>query len=86
MKIANPGKCTEGGLSPGTVFSYSFHVIDRTGLKVTDEEVAEEFGRVVVLLQLARRKPLFQRLMAEASHKGLNWVEGLEHVIGSVAC
>ena len=53
---------------------------------MTDEEVAEEFGRVVVLLQLATRKPLFQRLMAEASHKGLNWVEALEYVVKKVAC
>ncbi len=53
---------------------------------MTDEEVVAEFGRVVVLLQMAIRKPLFQRLMAEASHKGLNWIEALEYVVEKVAC
>ncbi len=59
--------------------------MDRTSLKVTDEEMAEEFGRVVGLLQLASRKTSFQRLMTEANHKGLNWIQALEYVIEKAA-
>ena len=54
--------------------------MDRTILKVPDEEIAEEFGRVVVLLQRATSKPLFKPLMTEAIQKGLNWIEALEYV------
>lgn len=50
-------------------------------MKVSDEEVAEEFGRIVVLLQSATKKPLFTKLMAEARQNGLNWIEALEYVM-----
>lgn len=60
--------------------------MDRSSLKVTDEEVSEEFGRVIALLALASKKPSFTRLMDEASRKGLNWIQALEYVIATVAC
>ncbi len=55
--------------------------MDRAQLKVPDEEIAEEFGRVVALLQQATSKPLFKPLMIEANHRGLNWIEALEYVV-----
>lgn len=53
--------------------------MDRTHLKTSDDDVAAEFGRVVCLMQTVFRKPEFSRRMAEASTKGLNWIEALEH-------
>ena len=53
---------------------------DRTHLKTSDDEAAAEFGRVVYLMQTVFRKPEFSRRMAEASTKGLNWIQALEHV------
>ncbi len=60
--------------------------MDRTKLTTPDEQVAEEFGRIVALLQKAASKPLFRPLMSEANHKGLNWVEALEYVIDAPGC
>ena len=48
---------------------------------MSDEQVAEEFGRVVALLQRAKSKPHFRSLMSEARRQGLNWVEALEYVV-----
>lgn len=59
--------------------------MDRTTLTVPDEEIAEEFGRVLALLQQATSKPLFRPLMSEAKHKGLNWIEALEYVVDGPA-
>lgn len=53
---------------------------DRAHLKTSDDEVAAEFGRVVCLMQIVFKKPEFSRRMAEASTKGLNWIQALEHV------
>ena len=55
--------------------------MDRNRLRITEEEVAAEFGRVLQLFQQAKVKPRFQQLMAEACSKGLNWVEALEYVL-----
>ena len=55
--------------------------MDRNRLRLTEEEVAAEFGRVLQLLQQAKTKPRFQQLMAEAGRNGLNWVEALEYVL-----
>ena len=55
--------------------------MNRKDLAVPDEEVAEEFGRVVGLLQRAKDKPHFRSLMSEAKRQGLNWVEALEYVV-----
>lgn len=55
--------------------------MDRTTLKIPDEDLAEEFGRVLALLQRATSKALFKPLMSEAKHRGLNWVEALEYVV-----
>lgn len=55
--------------------------MDRNHLRLTEEEVAAEFGRILYLLQQARAKPRFKELMAEAGRKGLNWVEALEYVL-----
>ena len=55
--------------------------MNRKELTVSDEQVAEEFGRVVALLQRAKNKPHFRSLMAEARRQGLNWVEALEYVV-----
>ena len=54
--------------------------MSREQYKTPDEEIAEEFGRVLELFQQARSKFLFAPLMNEASAKGLNWVQALEYV------
>ncbi len=57
----------------------------REQYRTPDEDVAVEFERVSQLFRLALGKPsdrvLFDSLMAEASERGLNWVQGLEFVI-----
>ncbi len=57
----------------------------REQYKTPDEDVAAEFERVSQMFRLALGKPsdrvLFDSLMAEASSKGMNWVQGLEYVI-----
>ena len=55
--------------------------MDRNRLRLNEEEVAAEFGRVLQLLQQARLRPRFKQLMAEAGREGLNWVEALEYVL-----
>ena len=56
----------------------------RERLTTPDEELAEEFGRVMHLFTQAISHPTekarFQMLMNEASSKGLNWVDALEYV------
>lgn len=57
----------------------------REQYKTPDEDVVAEFERVCQLFRLALGEPsdrvLFDALMAEASERGLNWVQGLEYVI-----
>ena len=58
--------------------------MDRTRLTVRDEEMAEEFGRLMQSFGYALPRhadlTLFEQLMQEARAKGLNWVEGLAYV------
>lgn len=61
-------------------------MMNRFTLTISDEVVAEEFGRVVALLQLATQKPHFRRLMTEASRNGLNWIQALEYVVEQTSC
>ena len=57
--------------------------MDRSSLRTPDEFVAAEFGRVMMLFGKAlpseTDRVSFERLMNEASAKGLNWVQGLEY-------
>lgn len=57
--------------------------MDRNSLRTPDEFMAAEFGRVMLLFGKAlpneSDRASFERLMNEASAKGLNWVEGLEY-------
>lgn len=57
--------------------------MDRNSLRTTDEFMAAEFGRVMMLFGKAlpseSDRVSFERLMNEASEKGLNWIEGLEY-------
>ena len=59
--------------------------MSREQYKTPDDEMAEEFGRVIHLFQETTSKTidqdLFKRLMNEASAKGLNWIQGLEYVL-----
>ena len=55
--------------------------MSRERYRTSDEDVAEEFGRVVELMQQARANPRFNQLMAEGCSQGLNWVEALEYVV-----
>ncbi|MGI4830157.1 MAG: hypothetical protein ACRYFU_18435 [Janthinobacterium lividum] len=57
--------------------------MNRNTLRTPDEFMAAEFGRVMMLFGKAlpseSDRTTFERLMNEASAKGLNWVEGLEY-------
>ena len=59
--------------------------MSRERYKTPDDELAEEFGRIIHLFQETTSKitdpELFKRLMNEASAKGLNWIQGLEYVL-----
>ncbi len=59
--------------------------MSRGQYRTSDEDVAEEFGRVIELLRQARAKPRFSQLMAEGCSRGLTWVEALEYVVRSKA-
>lgn len=58
--------------------------MNREQFRTPDEDIVEEFGRVIELFQQSIAKfpdhTLLVRLMSEASAKGLNWIEGLEYV------
>ena len=60
--------------------------MDRKRLTTRDEEMVEEFGRLMQsfgdALPQHSDPVLFEQLMAEARAKGLNWVEGLAYVAG----
>ena len=57
----------------------------REQFRTPEEEVTAEFERVCRLFRLALGEPpdrvLFDALMADASERGLNWVQGLEYVV-----
>ena len=57
----------------------------REQFKTPQEDVTAEFERVCRLFRLALGEPsdrvLFDALMAEASERGMNWVQGLEYVV-----
>lgn len=57
--------------------------MNRHTLRTPDEFMAAEFGRVMMLFGKAlpseSDRTNFERLMNEASAKGLNWIEGLEY-------
>lgn len=59
-------------------------IMGREYLRTSDEFVAAEFGRVMLLFGQAlpdnADRTTFERLTNEASAKGLNWVEALEYV------
>ncbi len=83
------GTCDEGSafhtevesLARGT--SAYAAVMIREHLRTPDEYMAAEFGRVMRLfgqaLPTETDRTTFDRLMNEASEKGLNWIEGLEY-------
>ena len=53
----------------------------RERYRTSDEDVAEEFGRVMELLVKAQAKPRFYEFMAEGSSLGLTWVDALEYAV-----
>lgn len=57
--------------------------MQRQSLRLSDEELAAEFGRIMILFTRAfpRGSDLaaFCRLVNEAGARGHNWVEALEH-------
>ena len=57
--------------------------MSREQLRTPDEFMAAEFGRVMRLfgqaLPTESDRTTFDRLMNEASARGLNWIEGLEY-------
>lgn len=61
--------------------------MDRTVLAQSDEEIAAEFGRVLMLFQQSFSKVpnrrLLQSLMKQASGRGLTWVDALESIVKS---
>lgn len=61
----------------------------RNQYRTSDEDVAAEFDRVCQLFRMAMGKPserlLFESMMGEANARGLNWVQGLEFVLGQRA-
>ena len=57
--------------------------MSREHMRTPEESIAAEFGRVVLLFGQALpsevERTRFERLTAEASARGLNWVEALEY-------
>ncbi len=57
----------------------------REQFKTPEEDVTAEFERVCRMFRLALGEPsdrvMFDALMAEASERGMNWVQGLEYVV-----